>query len=88
MISQKQIDEAAILWNKTNNPYYKDLWYRLIKEWYGENTSNTNIAVRWNLGKRAARFHSTDGSARVSDVCRRSQGNNIKVYRNKRLGVK
>ena len=79
MISQKQIDEAAILWNKTNNPYYKDLWYRLIKEWYGENTSNTNIAVRWNLGKRATRLQSTDGSARVSDVCRRSQGNNIKV---------
>ena len=79
MISQKQIDEAAILWNKTNNPYYKDLWYRLIKEWYGKNTSNTNIAVRWNLGKRATRLQSTDGSARVSDVCRRSQRNNIKV---------
>ena len=79
MISQKQIAEAAILWNKTNNPYYKDLWYRLIKEWYGENTGDTNIAVRWNIGKRATRLQSTDGSTRVSDVCRRSQRNNIKV---------
>ena len=82
MISQKQIDEAAILWNKTNDPYYKDLWYSLIKEWsYGENTGDINISsvVRWNLGKRATRLQSTDGSARVSDVCRRSQGNNIKV---------
>ena len=79
MISQKQIDEAAILWNKTNDPYYKDLWYSLIKEWYGENTGDTNITVRWNLGKRTSRVYSTDGSARVSDVCRRSQRNNIKV---------
>ena len=79
MISQKQIDEAAILWNKTNDPYYKDLWYSLIKEWYGENTGDTNITVRWNLGKRTSRVYSTDGSTRVSNVCRRSQGNNIKV---------
>ena len=88
MISQKQIDEAAILWNKTNDPYYKDLWYNLVREWYGENTGDTNITVRWNLGKRTTRLQSTDGSARVSDVCRRSQGNNIKVCRNKRLGFK
>jgi len=27
----KQIDEAAILWNKTKDPKYKDEWYRLIK---------------------------------------------------------
>lgn len=29
---QKKIDEAAIMWNKTKDPYYKDLWYKLIKE--------------------------------------------------------
>ena len=88
MISQKQIDDAAILWNKTNNSYYKDLWYRLIKELYGKNINNTNIAVRWNLGKRASRVYSTDGSIRVSDVCGRPQRNNIKVCREKMLGVK
>ena len=79
MISQKQIDEAAILWNKTNDPYYKDLWYSLIKEWYGKNINNTNTTVRWNPSKRTIRIQSTDGSTQMSDVCRRSQRNNIKV---------
>jgi hypothetical protein len=29
---QKKIDDAAIMWNKTKDPYYKNLWYKLIKE--------------------------------------------------------
>lgn len=29
---QKKIDDAAIMWNKTKDPQYKDLWYKLIKE--------------------------------------------------------
>jgi len=29
-----KIDEAAIMWNKTKDPKYKDLWYKLIKEWF------------------------------------------------------
>ena len=28
----KKIDEAAIMWNKTKDPYYKTLWYRLLKK--------------------------------------------------------
>ena len=28
----KKIDEAANNWNKTKDSYYKDLWYKLIKE--------------------------------------------------------
>ena len=32
MTTQKEIDEAANNWNKTKDPYYKDLWYKLIKE--------------------------------------------------------
>ena len=28
----KKIDDAANMWNKTKDPYYKDLWYKLIKE--------------------------------------------------------
>ena len=32
-MSQKEIDEAARLWEKTKDPKYKDLWYKLIKEW-------------------------------------------------------
>ena len=28
----KKIDDAANMWNKTKDPYYKDLWYKLVKE--------------------------------------------------------
>ena len=27
-----KIDEAANMWEKTKDPYYKDLWYKLVKE--------------------------------------------------------
>ena len=29
----KKIDDAANKWNKTKDPQYKDLWYKLIKEY-------------------------------------------------------
>ena len=29
---QKKIDDAAIMYNKTKDPKYKDLWYKLVKE--------------------------------------------------------
>jgi hypothetical protein len=29
---QKKIDNAAIMYNKTKDPKYKTLWYKLIKE--------------------------------------------------------
>ena len=32
---QKLIDEAANKWNKTKDPKYKNLWYKLIKEYVG-----------------------------------------------------
>ena len=64
MISQKQIDEAAILWNKTKDEKYRALWYKKIREWsYGKNINNTNTTVRWNVSKREVRFGKTDGSA-------------------------
>ena len=28
----KKIDQAAIMWNKTKDPKYKNLWYKLIRE--------------------------------------------------------
>ena len=28
----KRIDDAANQWNKTKDPQYKDLWYKLIRE--------------------------------------------------------
>ena len=35
-----KIDDAAIMWNKTKDPKYKDLWYKLIKE-YADGTNNS-----------------------------------------------
>ena len=70
---QKKIDEVAILWNKTKNPKYKDLWYKLIKEFAnGKDINNTNITVRWNVSKREVQFGKTNGSTRMYDVCKRS----------------
>ncbi len=40
-----KIDEAANNWNKTKNPKYKHLWYRLIKEW----ANGFNTIERWNV---------------------------------------
>ncbi len=33
MANQKKIDNIANLWEKTKDPKYKDLWYKLIKEY-------------------------------------------------------
>lgn len=40
----KKIDDAAIMWNKTKDSKYKDLWYKLIKEWAnGSNNTKRRI---------------------------------------------
>ena len=41
MTTQKEIDEAANNYNKTKDVKYKDLWYKLVKEFanIGLNTS-------------------------------------------------
>ena len=40
----KKIDDAANMWNKTKDPQYKDLWYKLIKECAdGSNNSKRRI---------------------------------------------
>ena len=45
MTTQKEIDEAANNWNKTKDSQYKDLWYKLIKEFAndGLNTSKRRV---------------------------------------------
>ena len=36
----KKINEAANNWNKTKDPKYKDLWYKLVKE-FGDGRAGT-----------------------------------------------
>ena len=40
-----EIDKAANMWNKTKDPKYKDLWYKLIKD-YNHGSYNTE---RWDV---------------------------------------
>ena len=49
----KKINEAANNWNKTKDPKYKEIWYKLVKE-YGLNNTK-----RWTL--------STDSSDKTDD---------------------
>jgi len=52
MILEK-INKAANNWNKTKDPKYKELWYKLIKEWNGINNTK-----RWNVSSDSS--HKTD----------------------------
>ena len=59
----KKIDEAANLWEKTKNPKYKNLWYKLVKEFANEqNVNNINTIVRRNTNKRRVPISKTNGS--------------------------
>ena len=50
----EKIDQAAINWNKTKDPKYKDLWYKLIKEF----ANGPHNIKRWNVLSNAS--HKTD----------------------------
>ena len=41
----KKINEIANLWEKTKNPKYKDLWYKLVKEF----ANGPHNIKRWNI---------------------------------------
>ena len=45
MTIMTKIDKAALMWNKTKDPQYKDLWYKLIKEW----SNGINNFQRWTV---------------------------------------
>jgi hypothetical protein len=63
-MTQEKINELANLWEKTKDPKYKDLWYKLVKEFAdGKDISNTNSSIRRNVIKREVRPIKTDGSA-------------------------
>ena len=46
---RKKIDDVANLWEKTKDPKYKDLWYKLIKEY----SNGTNNIDRRNVSSRS-----------------------------------
>ena len=49
----QKIDEAAVMWNKTKEPKYKDLWYKLIEEFInGIDNTDRRIVSFNNRRKR------------------------------------
>ena len=41
---KERMDEVANLWEKTKDPKYKELWYKLIKEYGLNNTKRRNVS--------------------------------------------
>ena len=58
---QKQIDEAANLWNQTRDPKYKILWYKLIKEF----ANGPHNIKRWSVSTDTS-YETDDGRYRHS----------------------
>ena len=54
-----KIDEAANMWEKTRDQKYKDLWYKLIREW-ANGSDNTK---RWNVS--VSSYHKADDGTYV-----------------------
>ena len=62
-MTQEKINELANLWEKTKNPKYKDLWYKLVKEFANvQDVNNINTIVRRNSTKRRIPIGKTNGS--------------------------
>ena len=40
----EKINKAANNWNKTKDPKYKELWYKLIREYGINNTKRWNVS--------------------------------------------
>ena len=74
MVNTKKIDEVANLWNKTKDPKYKEIWYKLLKEFENGRTStlpNTVItSVRRNTNKGTTGVSKTYDTDGVSELWR------------------
>jgi hypothetical protein len=55
-MNQDKINRAAIMWNKTKDPQYKELWYRYVKEF----ADGINYSKRRNVSSRSSN-KSNDG---------------------------
>ena len=48
----QKIEEAAVMWNKTRDPKYKDLWYKLIEEFVNGIDNTDRRIVSFNNRRR------------------------------------
>jgi hypothetical protein len=60
----KKLDELANLWEKTKDPKYKDLWYKLVKEFRdgraGTLDDDLRVERRGINNKNSNGVHTTD----------------------------
>jgi len=56
-MNQKKIDDVAKLWEKTKDPKYKDLWYKLIRE----HTNGYNNFRRRNVSSNSDNERNAEG---------------------------
>ena len=56
----KKIDQVANLWNKTRDPKYKDLWYKLIEEMHGLNNPERRTISSDTRDQKDVRGNRTD----------------------------
>ena len=56
----KKIDQLANLWNKTRDPKYKDLWYKLIEEMHGLNNPERRTISSDTSNRKDVRGNRTD----------------------------
>ena len=58
----EKINKVANLWEKTKNPKYKDLWYKLVKEFANvQDVNNINTIVRRDNVTRRIPIGKTNG---------------------------
>jgi len=57
----QEIDRVANLWEQTKNPKYKDLWYKLIREW----NNGFNTTKRWDVSSSRSNERNDEGNNTV-----------------------
>ena len=48
----QKIEEAAVMWNKTRDPKYRDLWYKLIEEFVNGIDNTDRRIVSFNIRRK------------------------------------
>jgi len=54
MKTLKEIDDVARMWQKTKDKKYKDEWYKLIRKFRDENSSDSFTKRSWTRRDRTS----------------------------------
>ena len=59
-----KIDKAAVMWEKTRDPHYKELWYKLIKEW----SNGSYNFKRWTVSTDTSNKTNNGGNRIIGEI--------------------